>query len=460
MSFAYVLYNTVLFFASPLVAGYLAHRYFSGKSRPGWRERWGSLPKTVQWVPDSRPRLWFHAVSAGEVVAAVPILREVRKRLPEFDLYLSVLTPAGYEMAQKEAAPFIEGLFYFPFDFPWVAKRVVRALRPKVFVALESEMWPNVLHHLKRAGVTTLTVNGRISDKNFRRSQKWGAALQQWMLSNVDCLMMQSAMDAERIRSLGRLHKPGRVRVIGNSKFDQEVRRLNGAEVRALREELKLKPDAPVWVAGSTRSNEEERAILSAYNAICDAIPDLTLIVAPRQLDRVEETLQNFREARLSPVLRTQLGDHSPRSVQHLILDTMGELANVYAVADLAFVGNSFPPVVKGGGQNLLQPLAHGKPVLFGPHTATIRSEVALVTEAGVGFQVTTSEELADLGLRLLRNPELREQISGHALDLIEANQGVSAKYAEAIVEAAHRAPFKRITARTPHPLSSERDQP
>ena len=261
MSFAYTLYNSALLAVSPLVGAYLAQRYVSGKSRPGWRERWGHLPEAIKWMPDSRPRLWFHAVSAGEVVAAVPILSEVRKRLPEFDIFLSVLTPAGHEMAQQQATPYIDGLFYFPFDLPWVVKRVVRALRPKVFVALESEMWPNLLYHLKKAGAFTLTVNGRISDRNFRRSQKWGGALQQWMLSNIDCLMMQSAMDAERIRTLGNLREPGRVTVVGNSKFDQEVHRLTGAEVQRLRRELNLDLRSPIFIAGSTRSNEEEREV-------------------------------------------------------------------------------------------------------------------------------------------------------------------------------------------------------
>ncbi|MBC7526974.1 MAG: hypothetical protein H7308_05440 [Chthonomonadaceae bacterium] len=460
MSFAYTLYNSALLAVSPLVGAYLAQRYFSGKSRPGWRERWGHLPEAIKWMPDSRPRLWFHAVSAGEVVAAVPILSEVRKRLPEFDIFLSVLTPAGHEMAQQQATPYIDGLFYFPFDLPWVVKRVVRALRPKVFVALESEMWPNLLYHLKKAGAFTLTVNGRISDKNFRRSQKWGGALQRWMLSNIDCLMMQSAMDAERIRTLGNLREPGRVTVVGNSKFDQEVHRLTGAEVQRLRRELNLDLRSPIFIAGSTRSNEEEREVLRAYEIVLESFPNLSLIIAPRQLERASETVANMISFGLNPVLRTQPQNVESLPTQHLVLDTMGELANVYAVADIAFVGNSFPPVVKGGGQNLLQPLAHGKPVLFGPLTSTIRSEVALVTEAQVGQVVNTGEELAEALLNLLRKPLLRKEIEGHALDLISANRGVSAKYADAITEVAHRAPYKRITANTPHPLSVERDKP
>ncbi|HLK59620.1 MAG TPA: 3-deoxy-D-manno-octulosonic acid transferase [Chthonomonadaceae bacterium] len=428
-----MLYNCILALGSPFVALYLLQRYSSGKSKPGWRERWGHLPQALFWSPGGRPRIWIHAVSAGEVVAAVPILQELRACLPGYELLLSTITPAGMEMAEQQAAKYVDALFYFPFDLPWVARRVVKAIRPRLFVSLESELWPNLLHELKRQGATTVMVNGRISDKNFRRASSLGGLLFRWMLSNMDRLLMQSAADAERIRALGRvLTEPGRVAVIGNSKFDQEIQRLAAEETLALRRALKLPDDAPVFVAGSTRSPEEEAEVLAAYRTMRKALPELCLLVAPRQVDRAEELAEAMRAAGLQPVRKTQIaGTTSP--VHHLILDTMGELANVYAVGAFAFVGNSFPPVVKGGGQNLLQPLAHGKPVLFGPYTATIRSEVALTTEAGIGFQVADGSALAEQGLRLLHNDALRREIEVHALDLIAANRGVSARYAEAV---------------------------
>lgn len=433
----YTLYNLgALTVGSPFIAAYLAQRYVSGKSRPGWRERWGHLPDAMHSHAGSRRRLWVHAVSAGEVVAAVPILRELRQRLPDDEILLSTITPAGHEMAEQQALKYIDGLFYFPFDLPWVARRVVSLIRPCVFVSLESEMWPNLLHELKRQGASTVLVNGRISEKNFQRVQgRVGGWLYRWMLSNMDSLLMQSKKDAERIGSLGAGQAVG---VLGNSKFDQEIARLNPEQVQALRQELKLPTAAPVFVAGSTRSAEEETQVLDAYKAMRAQIPDLCLLIAPRQIDRAEALSDAMRAAGLNPVRRTQLANASA-PVTHLILDTIGELAKVYAVADIAFVGNSFAPVNKGGGQNLLQPLAHGKPVLFGPLTATIRSEVALATEAGVGFVVADSAALAQQGLRLLQDAELRSEIEQKALALIAANQGVSARYAEAVVEMADR---------------------
>ncbi len=314
----------------------------------------------MTWTKDSPPRVWFHAVSAGEVVAAVPILRELKARLPKHDLVLSVITPAGREMAEQQASPYVAHVFYAPFDLAWVVRRVVKAINPIAFVSLESELWPNMLHRLKASGATTLMVNGRISERSFRRVIRIGRPLFRWMLGNMDWLMVQSEADAARFRVLAPLADPKRITVIGNSKFDQEIRRLDAEEVRDLRRRLQLPVSAPVFVAGSTRSTEEEAEVLTAYTQLRQQFPDLCLIVAPRQIERSTSLMSSMQQAGLNPVLKTKVGA-AASPVRHLILDTMGELANVYAVATFAFVGNSFDPVVKGGGQNLLQPLAPGK---------------------------------------------------------------------------------------------------
>jgi 3-deoxy-D-manno-octulosonic-acid transferase len=452
----YLFYNSILLLGSPLAALYLLQRYLSRKSRPGWHQRWGRLPEVLRRQPGGRPRIWVHAVSAGEVVAAVPILRELRTRLAGYEFVLSVITPAGQEMAAQQAAPFVDAIFYFPFDFPWIARRVVRQVRPRVFVSLESEMWPNVLHELKRQGAATVMVNGRISEASFRRIRQFGRGLFRWMLSNMDRLLMQSTGDAERVRALGDLPE-GRVAVVGNSKFDQEIARLTPEQTLALRRSLKIPDNALVFVAGSTRSPEEETQVIAAYRTMRDRFPDLCLLIAPRQIDRAEALGEAMRSAGLTPVRKTQLDTHEG-PVQHLILDTLGELVHVYALAVFAFVGNSFEPVNKGGGQNLLQPLAHGKPVLFGPRTATIRSEVALAIAQGVGFRVADGAELAKEGIRLLGEETARREIERRALDLIAANRGVSARYASAVAEIAEgmSPPFDLCVdtpgERSPHP--------
>src|SRR5579862_1677972 len=145
----YMRYNLGLAAGAPLVAAYIVNRYTSGKSRPGWRERWGDLPTSLRSSTAVRPRVWVHAVSAGEVVAATPILRELRVCLPNHDLLLSVITPAGHDIAIQQATPFVDSIFYFPFDLPWIVRRVVGEVHPTVFVTMDSELWPNLLHELK-----------------------------------------------------------------------------------------------------------------------------------------------------------------------------------------------------------------------------------------------------------------------------------------------------------------------
>jgi 3-deoxy-D-manno-octulosonic-acid transferase len=413
----------------------MLQRYLSGKSRPGWSERWGHLPANLHGSEGGKPRVWVHAVSVGEVVAAVPILRELRSLLADHEILLSVITPAGREMAEQQASKFVDGIFYFPFDLPWVARRTVRSVRPCVFASLESELWPNTLHELKRAGVRTAMVNGRISERNYRRSRRFAPWLFRWALSNVDRMLMQSSADADRIRSLGgAAGGTDAIQVIGNSKFDQEIPSLSAHEVSALRADLGLPEGRRVFVAGSTRSREEEGQVLDAYTALRARFPDLCLLIAPRHIERAEELTAAMRRAGLAPIRRTER-ERGCEPAEQLILDTIGELARVYAVGSVAFIGNTFDPVVKGGGQNPIQPLAHGKPVLFGPRIATIRSEAALAMEAGIGFQVQNGAELADRAGSLLADPKLLSEIDAKARALVAANRGVSARYAARVAE-------------------------
>jgi len=413
----------------------LLQRYLSGKAREGWNERWGRLPDALVARAGGRPRVWVHAVSAGEVVAAVPIVREIRDLMAGYDILFSVGTPAGMEMAEQQARPLVDQLFFFPVDLPWIAKSVVRRINPSVFVSLESELWPNVLHELKRCKCATIMVNGRISERNYSRASSLAKGLFRSMLSKVDRLLVQSEADAERIRELGGSRIADRVRVFGNSKFDQEIGLLSARQTADLRAQLKFPPDVPIFVAGSTRSSEEEAEVIRAYLLMRAEVESLCLLIAPRQIDRAGELAEAMAEAGLEPVRRTEV--ESAGAVRHMILDTMGELANVYAIATFAFVGNSFEPVVKGGGQNLLQPLAHGKPVFFGPKTATIRSEVQLAAQSGVGFEVQSAADLARQGLNLLRNDALRAEIEGRATTLIASQRGISRRYAEAVADLA-----------------------
>ena len=400
-----------------------------GKSRDGWRERWGILPSGIS--QGYKLCLWVHAVSAGEVVAAVPILRELRVRFPNHYIVLSVITPAGREMAEQQAKSHVDAIFYAPYDLIFTVQRVLSRLKPDAYISMESEMWPNLLSLMKRTGAVNILVNGRMSDKNFGRASTVGKSLFRWMIGNIHHFAVQSELDQGRFEVFG----ANNISVLGNSKFDQSLEILEELAIADKKRELGLPQNSPILFAGSTRSLEEEKLVLTAYLALKAEFNSLCLILAPRQLDRVDEVVHLIESKGLKPRRRSQQGlDRLPTEV--IVLDTMGELAQLYAVATVTFVGNSFPPVVKGGGQNLLQPLANGKPVFVGPLTGTIRSELAVAIAEGVAFQCQDQAELISGISLFLRDPQSLKEISVKALNLMARNRGVSAKYADAVVQA------------------------
>ncbi len=432
MRFPYQIHNLCLLVLSPVIVFVVIIRYLTGKSKEGWRERWGVYPDHFLSKIGNSP-IWVHAVSAGEVVAAVPILRELRKLLPDQTIILSVITPAGHEIGLQQAKPYIDGLFYAPVDLPWVTKRVVRKINPCCYISLESELWPNVLHDLKQHRTVTAMVNARLSERSFQRASGYAPWLYRWMLDNMDLLLVQSEADKMRFMKLGKISEPQKVMVLGNSKFDQEISELTPDDILTLRKSLRMPENAPIFVAGSSRSSEEENEIIYAYTELLKRFPDLCLIIAPRDIKRADELRSSMQAAGFLPALRTEPNISTPGSRQ-LILNTIGELANVYAVAAITFVGNSIPPVVKGGGQNILQPLAHGKPVFVGPQIATIRSEFALASQAGIAFQIQNGSDLEIKTEELLSDSARLSSISETAISLIKSNRGIAMRYASEIV--------------------------
>lgn len=422
--------------ASPLLALYLLRRLLVGKSRAGWAERWGRLPEA--FACKQAPRLWVHAASVGEVMAATPILRAYRERQPAHEIVLSVITPGGHEVASGLVGSLVHTVFYSPFDAPWAVRRALRAIQPDVLAILETELWPNLLHHARRAGARIVLVNGRISDRSIGRYRRF-RLLFRWALACFDRLLAQTERDAERLREIGA--DPARVEVLGNAKFDQAADRLSEEQVAALRRDLKLPEGAPVWVVGSTRLEEEERLTLAAYQKARESLPDLVLIHAPRHVERAGEVADRMRAVGLKPVRRTELA-RVDGPVSQIVLDTFGELGSVYAVGDVAFLGNSLLP--PGGGQNLLQPLAQGKPALYGKWMSNFRDIAALAEAEGVGFPVADADELADRLVALLRDPPQRAALAERAVALVAANRGAAARYAEAIAKLAAQAHHSR----------------
>lgn len=427
-----VAYNAAILAGSPWLAAYLAWRIARGKSRAGWSERWGRLPASVaraEPCAEDGSRVWCHAASVGEVMAAVPILRALKDLAAPVDIVMTTITPGGHEVASGQLGKLVTGVSYLPFDVLPIIRRAVRSIAPDLFVGIETEIWPNLLGSLRRMEAPAALVNARISDKSFPRYRRvrWlvGSAL-----SAYGAILAQTQGDAERFLELGA--PADRVSVTGNVKFDQADEPLSGDAIAAMRAEFRLPANAPVWVVGSTRTAEEERLIWAAHHLALQSLPGLILIHAPRHVERAGEVLEGLRAVGIRAVRRTEIGACS-EPFGAIVLDTFGELAQVYALGAVAFVGNSL--VAPGGGQNPIQPLAQGKPVLMGPYVSNFRDVVAEAAAADVAYTVVSVRELASRLVTLVQDAGGRRLTEERARTLIRSNRGAARRTAEQLVQ-------------------------
>jgi 3-deoxy-D-manno-octulosonic-acid transferase len=401
-----------LFMIRMLLAGQLQTRF---------KQMWGFLPADVLAKVTGMNCIWVHAASVGEIVAASSIIKETAKILPNQTFLVSVVTATGYEMA-KRIIPEAAGVIYLPLDLPWLVDKVVGMIRPKVFLMVETELWPNFLRSTKKYNVKTLMVNGRISEKSSKRYHYLLNVLKD-MLNNIDRFCMQSAQDAQYIMSLGA--DPSRVVITGNTKYDQTYTDISTRDQTELRSMLDLRNAEPVIIAGSTHKGEEEM-LLAAFLDTLARYPQAAMVIAPRHVERAAEIEDICRKAELRVSKRTE--GTTGESMQVVILDTIGELGKVYSIADIVFVGGS---LVATGGHNILEPAAHGKPVLVGPHMFNFKEIYALLSKRGVCITVKDPKELSTQMVELLENQELRLKMHQEALRIIDENKGASVKSAQ-----------------------------
>lgn len=419
----YLLYNLFLVLASPLLLVYLIWRIVvRGKSREGWSHRLGRLPLS----PQGRKVLWVHAVSVGEVIAAVPLLQALREEFPQHHLLLTTLTPTGNAMARQQLGKLVDAVGYLPVDFAFAVKRALRRVRPDALIIMETELWPNLLMLAYRQGVKTVIANGRLSDRSLPayRRLRW---LFRRVLQCLDTICVQSEEDAKRFCAIGA--PPDRVHVTGNTKFDQAAVGAQDVDPIALQQDLGLPVGAPVLVVGSSRAPEEERLIAAGYRRLRADFPNLCVVWAPRHVERADAVIELLQQEGFQPWRRTQGTPVAPQ--EQIVLDTFGELGKVYAVADVAIIGGSFVPL---GGQNLLQPLAHGKPVVHGPYMQNFRDVASMAHQAGVAWTAKDEDELVEQVSRLLRDARLREEVARRAQSLIAEQRGASRRTVELVV--------------------------
>lgn len=404
----YALYSAVL------GVGLLAYLpAFLARRRAGYR---GTLAQRFGRLGDglpAEPRCWIHAVSVGESAAAVPLVEGIRRRWPELGIVVSTITPTGARIVAERLAGAATHR-YFPIDLPGPVGRALDAARPRFFVAIETELWPNFLRALARRGVPAMIANGRISDRSFRR-YRWIRALMRRVLADVAVFAMQTEEDARRIVALGA--PPDRVVVTGNLKSDLLPEA--DPEGERWRQRLGLGAGTPLWIAGSTHRGEEA-VVLDAFARLRARCPQLALLLAPRHPERADEVEALLRERGLSAVRRSRLGAGAPAG-SVVILDTVGELAGLYALADVVFVGGSLVPV---GGHNVLEPAMRGKPVLMGPHMSNFREGAELLQQSGGGLVVEDGPALEQELARLLADPDHARGMGEAARTAFAGRQG------------------------------------
>lgn len=394
-----------------------------------------NLPQRLGYLPvsfnlDGDESIWVHAVSVGEVLTARALLPDLRERYPRLRIFLSTTTITGQQIARNNLH-FVDEVFYFPFDLGFIVKRTLRLVKPRLFIMMETEIWPNLLRACHRSGVKTILVNGRISSRSFPRYRLVLPFFRR-VLRHVDRFCMQSEESARRIMDMGAPRD--RVIVTGSLKFDSlDVPGAVAADRgpnRVLRY-FRMAPDRPVVIAASTLKGEEE-PVLEAFQRIRATMTNALLIMAPRKPERFEEAERIARRAGWKVARRSELRVDSEPRHDVIILDTIGELAQLYQIATAVFVGGS---LVDAGGHNILEPAVFGKPIVFGPYMQNFAEIARTFLDNGAAIQLRSGRELEPVLVELLADPVRRASLGAAARALVEANRGARAKSLGAIAQ-------------------------
>jgi 3-deoxy-D-manno-octulosonic-acid transferase len=427
MYLAYSLLTLLLFLVVSPYFVYQAIRY--KKYIGSLRQRLGYLPITFN--VDGEESIWIHAVSVGEALTARALAEDLKARYPRLRLFVSTTTMAGQEVARR-SLQHVDAVFYFPFDWAFIVRRTLNIVRPRVFIMMETEIWPNLLRLCRKRGVKTVMINGRISSRSYPRYRMVRPFFRR-VLADVDRFCMQSEESARRLVDLGA--DPAHVTVTGSLKFDSLERPAAGhgrPRERVLRF-FRISPNRTVLVAGSTIRGEEA-AFLHAFERVKTTMPSALAIIAPRHAERFGEVERLARELGYVTARRSELPiDAEPRA-DVIVLDSHGELAQLYQVATAVFVGGS---LVDQGGHNILEPAMFGKPIVFGPHMQNFQEIADAFITNGAAMQVQSERELDEALLTLVTDPVLRARLGAAARALVEANRGAKTKTLAVIADLA-----------------------
>lgn len=403
-------YVVLLLVVSPVL---LYRRCVHGKYCDGWGEKiWGRLPER----DGSRPCLWLHAVSVGEVLQLRPLMTLLTAQRPGWDFVITTTTRTGLDVARKEFSQ--HTVCYCPLDFSWAVRNAISRLKPSAIVLVELELWPNLVLTASRLGIPLALINGRVSAKSFRGYLRI-RPLVAWLLRCFDLLAAQNREYADRLLALGAPSE--RLHLTGSIKFDGVQVDRSNSKTAELRQFFGLRSDEKVLIAGSTQAPEELFA-LDTWQSLRSEFPNLRLILVPRHKERFEEVAALVTSRGLTLQRRSNSG-RSAGDV--LLLDTLGELGACWGLADIAFVGGS---LTQRGGQNMLEPAAYGAAVLFGPNTWNFRDIVEQLLAQDAARVVRSAESLTATVREFLQHSVAAEELGSRAQAFVATQQGAAAR--------------------------------
>ena len=386
------------------------------------RQSLGIFPEHALDKVAKKHCIWVHAASVGEIVATSPLIKEFHKEFPQTPILVSVVTTSGYEMANRIIKD-ADAIIYFPLDLPFLAGRVLRRIHPRVFLPVETELWPNFLKTARQMHIPVMMVNGRISDRSVKQYKYLNSLLTD-MIGTVTKFAMQSDIDADYIMRLGA--PPELVTVTGNTKFDQTYTDVSPEEKAAIIHEMGLENAEGILLAGSTHRGEED-FVLKAFKALREKHDKAKLVIAPRELLRTQEVIHLCKRAGFTVTTRTKQQEKGPQDADIVILDTIGELGKVYSVGDVVYVGGS---LITHGGHNILEPAAHGKAIIVGHYMFNFKDTHALFKKREACITVNNAQELANEVVNLFDDEAYRRRLEKETLAIVGENKGASRKSA------------------------------
>lgn len=421
LSLIYFFYSLALGMAMLVTSPYWLYQALRhGKYHAGFLERMGRVPARLQAL-SSTPVIWVHAVSVGEVLAVSGLVEAMRHAFPDRRVLLSTTTDTGQAVARRRFGE--ENVFYFPMDFAFAIRSYLHALQPELIVLAETEFWPNFLRLAHPGEAKIAVVNARISDRSWPSYRRFRFALKA-MLTQVDLFLAQTERDADRLRAIGA--PPDRVRITGNLKFDVPVPP-PPVILDKLQKSIAAAEAGPVLVCGSTLEGEES-LLLAAFRDVLKMHARAVMILAPRHPQRFEDVAALLSEKRVSFFRRSQWQEE-PLAATVLLLDSIGELAALYALADIAFVGGS---LARRGGHNIIEPAQHGVAILVGPHTENFRDVVAHFRDHKA-VRIVAPDALTSAILHLLADDGERRDLGRRAQETVQSQMGATLRTMDAL---------------------------